>query len=92
MDNFVVLLYFNFCTRAVNSAGECNVDIVEVGSSILPSPIRQVIIPQGLSRLAFFIPSSRSLKMIRKVVILLHRSPVMDWLEKEGFYIIQRKL
>jgi hypothetical protein len=28
------------CIRAVNSAGECYLDTVEVGSSNLPSPIR----------------------------------------------------
>ena len=30
---------------AVNSAGECHVDIVEVGSSILPSPTKAYSIP-----------------------------------------------
>ncbi len=40
---------------AVNSAGECHVDIVEVGSSILPSPTKAYSIPdKELDRPFFF--------------------------------------
>ena len=40
---------------AVNSAGECHVDIVEVGSSILPSPTKAYSIPDKELDRPFFL-------------------------------------
>lgn len=39
--------------RAINSAGECYLDVVEVTSSILVSPIRQLVCTQQISCLIF---------------------------------------
>ena len=52
------IVYYS-AVRAVNSAGECHVDIVEVGSSILPSPIKAYSIPdKGLDKPFFSLPNT----------------------------------
>ena len=43
---------------AVNSAGECHVDIVEVGSSILPSPIKAYSFPEKELDKLFSLPKT----------------------------------
>ena len=52
-------MYYS-AVRAVNSAGECHVDIVEVGSSILPSPIKAYSFPdKELNKPFFFAGNSQ---------------------------------
>ena len=50
-------MYYS-AVRAVNSAGECHVDIVEVGSSILPSPTKAYSIPDKELDKPFSLPDT----------------------------------